>query len=110
MEVEGRRQVEQGRSPDRLIGPIAPAGHGFHVVEDEYPGHPAQRAQAGDEASDQSLLAHIRGPADPTPATVLEPTGQEVARSRRRLGEREVAHLAPVDLQVLTGQALETDR
>jgi len=53
---------------------------------------------------------HVHGPAQPGPAAVREPAGQEVARRRLLLRERERAHLAPIDLEILGGQSLEADR
>jgi site-specific DNA recombinase len=77
---------------------------------DQHPRHPAQRCEAVYQATHQRLLAHVRRPARPDPARVLEPTGQEVARARGALGERQAPHLAPVDLQILARQALKANR
>ncbi len=58
----------------------------------------------------KSVSWRISGEPDPGPATVLQAAGQEVARGRGLPGERELPHLAPIDLEVLRGQALEADR
>ena len=38
---------------------IAAAGDRLHVVEDQHPRHPAERAEAVDEAAEERLLAHV---------------------------------------------------
>src|SRR5512132_2122157 len=43
---------------------------------------------------------HVGREADPRPAAVLEPAGQEEPLARPLLGEGEAADLAPVDLEV----------
>ena len=46
VEVEFGRQLQQRGMPDRLLLGVTPGRHRLHVVEDQHPGHPAQRQDA----------------------------------------------------------------
>jgi hypothetical protein len=107
MNVELPGKLEEHRVPDRLVVGVATDGDGLHVVEDEHPGNEAQDQEALDEEADEGLLVQPGRPAYERPAAVREPTGQDGAGGRLGLGEGEVAHLAPVDLEVLSRQSLE---
>jgi hypothetical protein len=110
VEVELGRQLQQGRVPDRLLLGVPTGGDRLHVVQDQHPPHEPQRTEALDQPAEQRRLPHLGREAHPGPAAVLESAGQEVARGRRLLGEREAAHLAPIHLQVLARQALKPTR
>ncbi len=110
MEVELGGQLQQRAVPDRLRLVIAAGGHGLHIVEYEHPGHEAQRVEARHQPTEQRLLTHLLGEHHPRPTAVFKATRQEIARHGLLLGERKVADLTPVDLQVFARQALETNR
>ena len=102
--------LQQRRRPDWLVLVVPTRGDDFHVVEDDDPGHEAQRRAAVDESTQQRFLTHVRREADPHPPAVLQSASQEVAWTLGLLGEREARYLTPVHLEVLGGQALEAHR
>jgi len=112
MEAELHGHLLVGGVPDRLVAVVPAQRDRLHVVARDDPRHAAERAEAGDQATQQRLLLHVRREPDEHPAAVLEPRGEEVPRlpRQRRPGEGHLAHLAPVDLQQLARQPLEAHR
>jgi hypothetical protein len=91
---------------DRLVLRVPPQGDRLGIVARHHADarraavHAAQINQASDQAAQQRLALHVMGEAHPHVPTVFEPRREEVARlsHQRRLAERHLALLAPVDL------------
>ena len=110
MKAKVTGQLEQRLGPERLVSSIPAAGDRLHIIEDEDPRNPAESEKAVREAAEQRLLTHIGGEADPTPARVLEATGQKIAGGRLLLTEGKLTNLTPIDLQIFSREAFKAER